>query len=169
MALAAATNPDLASAEQAWSDGSYEQVLPLVSRALDSGLLSPEERLRAWELTAVTHAAFDHADPAVDAFQHVLGIDGAWRPGPEVSPKIRDLFERAHALGPLPRPEWHPAPEIAAPQPRTVEPDPEVPVFKRWWFWAGVGVVAGAAGGTAWWATRPDIPAGNLGTGALSR
>ncbi|MGA9521371.1 MAG: hypothetical protein WBV82_07905 [Myxococcaceae bacterium] len=168
-ALSAVSHPELARAEEAWFDGRYEQVLPHLTRALDSEVLTSAERVRAWELTALTHSAFDRAEPAVDAFRHVLGLDGAWRPGPAVSPKIRDLFGRALAEGPLPRPQWHPDPQLAQSATGAVDTDTQPKVLKQWWFWAGVGVVAAAAGGAAVWASQPYVPPGNLGTGALTR
>ncbi len=169
VALSAAYPTDLARAEKAWTDGRYEEVLPHLSRALGSDGLSSGDRLRAWELTALTHSAFDRAEKAVVAFRHVLGLDGAWRPGPTVSPKVRDVFERALMAGPLPRPEWTPGPQLAQSGAGTVDNSTQTSVLKRWWFWAGVGAVAAAAGGAAVWASQPYVPPGNLGTGALSR
>jgi tetratricopeptide (TPR) repeat protein len=58
-----------------------------------------------------------------------------------------------------------PVPPPAAPVllAREAEP-PSRPVYRRWWFWAGVGAAAAAIGVLAWVATRPGSPHGSLGT-----
>lgn len=40
-------------------------------------------------------------------------------------------------------------------------------IFKKWWFWTGVGVVAAAAGTAAYVATSPQAPPTTLGTADL--
>ncbi len=41
---------------------------------------------------------------------------------------------------------------------------PARPLYKRWWFWAGIGAVVTGAVIAGIVATRPDTPQGSLGT-----
>ncbi len=119
LALGAGPNPDLAAAQAAFNDARYQEVLPLLARALAGPLAQPERRA-AYELQAMTHAAFDEKDSAIDSFRHALGVDLQYEPG-AVSPKVRALFDEARARGallpPLEPPEQLPA--GASPPPGT--------------------------------------------------
>lgn len=169
-ALALAASPDLAAAEQAFSAGDFDPVLPAIEQALRRPL-EPAERLRAHELAAMTHAAFDQLPAAIESFRRCLALKSDYAPPEPVSPKLQRLFAEARALGPLEAPPAASAPSAAV----SVTPVPagppagEPPLLKRWWFWAAVGVVAAGAAGAATTValTRPHVPAGNLGTGRL--
>ena len=69
-----------------------------------------------------------------------------------------------------PAAEPNPAPPpaavvVQAPAPEAPVVEPAPPVYKRWWFWTLVGVVALGAAGATWAATRGDsTPSGSLGT-----
>lgn len=54
------------------------------------------------------------------------------------------------------RPVASPAPPLFA----VASPPPPTPVYKRWWFWTAIGVVAAGAvaGGVAYGVTRPQNP-----------
>ena len=175
----AAPDPDLVAAEKSFKESRYQEVLPHLRHALDRDLAPPERR-RAFELQAMTHAAFDDGPAAVESFRHVLGIDPDYDPGP-VSPKVRAWFEEARRRGAIGGPKIEPVPvsprpespsieaAAVAPPPATPAAEKPAPVFAKAWFWvlvAGV-VVAGAGGTTAFALTRPGMPSGNLGTGAL--
>lgn len=192
ISLAAAPDPDLKAGEQAYRAGHFDAVVPFLERALERPLTSVEQ-VRAYELLALTHSAFDRAEESVDAFRRLLGVSPQWRPPPGTAPKVLERFERARQLGAIapptappralatrPRagqseaqaspdvqqPAWVPS---AEPEPTTSAASDSDGIHRQWWFWAGVGLVAGAAGTTAWAVTRPEVPMGTLGTGALSR
>ncbi len=172
MLSGAAPDPDLLAAQNAYNEGRYQDVLPLLKRALDRPLGAREQR-QAYELKAMTHAAFDDSPAAVESFRHALGVDPTYEAGP-VSPKIRALLEEARRRGPLgTKPDLStvappPAPDaFAATEPPAATSSP-AGITSRWWFWAGVAVVLAAAGGTAAFVlTRPTVPSGNLGVGAM--
>ena len=46
----------------------------------------------------------------------------------------------------------------------SASPQSARPIYKRWWFWAGIGAVAAGAVIAGVIATRPDTPQGSLGT-----
>jgi tetratricopeptide (TPR) repeat protein len=70
--------------------------------------------------------------------------------------------EDARRLALEPRP-----PPVPAPAPATrpaPAPPPDRPIYARWWFWTGIGVVAaGGTGVTIYELTRPGAPATSLG------
>ena len=99
----------------------------------------------------------------------------------DVSPDLRGEAERyiaeltaSEAAPPTPPPPIAPpapalalaspaptAPPLVTPAP-PAEPDAARPIYKRWWFWAAVGVIAaGAATGAVLWARSRD-PSCNL-------
>lgn len=159
MWLGASRDPDLVAAEQAFDRAEYREVLPSLARALGRPL--PEaEKLRAYELMALIHAAFDEEPPAIEAFRRALGVNEAYAPAATTSPKVRALYEQARQLGPLAPPVL---PSLAAAPP----PPPDPPLTSRWWFWTGVGVVVSAGAIGAVYAAGSRVPPGNLGTGAL--
>jgi tetratricopeptide (TPR) repeat protein len=178
--LAAGGSAHLRAAEQAFEGARYDQVLTTVRAALAEAL-SPDERRRAYELLAFTHAAFNDSAEAVEAFTQLLVLDPAYVPGQKVSPKIRALFDRARAEAPKPDvPKAEPPPErpltllVAPPSApaASVElpPAPPTPpgggLVTRWWFWTGVGAVVAAGTITAWVVAHQE-PSGTLGTGRL--
>lgn len=155
---ASVADPDLQKAEQAYQQAQYREVLPALARAL-SRPLPKHEQLRAFELMAFIHGAFDDEPAAIEAFRRALGVDPNLRLEPNASPKLIALYSEAVRLGPL-APAVVPA---AAVQPAP----PEIPVYRRWYFWAaiGVAVAAGTAGGI--YAAGSRVPRGTLGTGTL--
>jgi tetratricopeptide (TPR) repeat protein len=55
-------------------------------------------------------------------------------------------------------------PQPAAPPPRVAAAPAERPIYTRWWFWTGIGVVAAGGGVAAYELTRPSgPPSTNLG------
>jgi hypothetical protein len=164
---AAPVNPDLQSAERAYAEGSYQRIQPLLHRVWQQAL-SDADVHRALELEALTRAAFDNAEGAIEAFQYLLALDSQYLPDSQASPKLLGFFAEARrrgALGVLSKP----AP-ILETKPPWLEPPPglpaapeSTPVYKRWWFWVGAAVVAGAAGTGAWLELRPIVPSGSLG------
>ncbi len=158
--LAASTpDPDLEKAEQAYQQAQYREVLPALARAL-SRPLPKAEQLRAFELMAFIHAAFDDAPAATEAFRRALGVNPELRLDPNASPKLISLFSEAVKLGPL-------APAAVVPVAAVAPAPPEIPIYRRWYFWAGIGVaVAAGAVGTAY-AVGGRVPRGTLGSGSL--
>jgi hypothetical protein len=169
VALAAAGPADLRAAERAFQGARFEEARGLAESAL-TGLLSDAERVRAYELLAFAHAAFnDEVEQAVDAFAQALRLAPDYDPGSRVSPKVRALFEQARLR--VPRPPPQPAPALtpaavpsagaAAPRPHT-----ERGLLHRWWFWSGVAAVVVAGTVTAV-ALTASGPSGTLGAGKL--
>src|SRR2546430_12309171 len=102
LALAAlSTDPDLAAAEQGFSSGRYDEVLPRLSAALGRHL-STAERQRAYELRASTYAAFDQTVEAVESFRLLLGLTPDFALPARASPKLKQLLEQARPAGPRP-------------------------------------------------------------------
>lgn len=99
-ALLAAANADLTKAEAAFVRARYDQVLSAVSLALE-GPLSDDERVRAHELRAMAHSAFNDSTPAVESFRRVLSLKADYALPQRASPKLRELLEVARRLGPL--------------------------------------------------------------------
>jgi tetratricopeptide (TPR) repeat protein len=56
------------------------------------------------------------------------------------------------------------APVVLAQADAAAPPQSARPIYKRWWFWAGVGGVVAGAIITGIVVTRPDTPQGSLGT-----
>ncbi len=163
----------LLQAERAFAAGEFQQVLPALDAALASSLDAAGQR-RAWELRAMTHAAFDDAAAAVYAYRHVFGLDPDFLPPPGTSPKLAGLIADAQRQGPLVRGVPVPRREVpsaalapgAPPTRRDAAPSP--PLWKRGWFWGVVGVTLGVAAAGTWYAGRPaPLPEGNLGRGSL--
>jgi tetratricopeptide (TPR) repeat protein len=80
--------------------------------------------------------------------------------------------KESQQLGPPPR--AHEGPHRALFNPPSVPPQqpPSVPVYRRWWLWAGLVAVAGGAAVATYFATRPgspNIPGSDLGVWDLSR
>jgi hypothetical protein len=73
----------------------------------------------------------------------------------EAGKKVLVSIHLVHAPGRVPAlPEPVPTAEPVALRPEVItappaRPTPAVPAYKRWWFWAGVGVLAGAVATTA--------------------
>jgi len=73
--------------------------------------------------------------------------------------------EDARRLALEPRPSVAPAPPPAPPPRPAPAPPPDRPIYARWWFWTGIGVVAAGAGVATYELTRPSSgpPSSSLG------
>jgi tetratricopeptide (TPR) repeat protein len=159
----------LAPAEQAFAAKRYEQVLPALERARKAPL-TREEQVRGDALEAMTHAAFDESEKAIEAFRKALQLEPDFQVDARASPKIRGLFAEALRRERLVHPRLNeptanptvvfvPAPEQAAPA--------SPPVWKRWWFWTAAGVVVAGASAAVWYGAQPKFPEGSLGKDEL--
>jgi hypothetical protein len=169
---AAAVDPNLSAAENAFSKGDYDRVLPLLKVALDHPL--PREQLaRAWALEGHVHVAFERLEAATLAFRRVLGVDPGYLLEPDASPKLLVVFSEARRQGPIAPPPGSMVLEPKPPvMPLTAVPAPAVKEessSKMWLLWTAIGAaVAGAAVGTTlYFVERPIVPSGSLGTGQL--
>ena len=171
--LAAATpsgHPDLAAAGAAVEAGRFYDVLPHLERAR-SQPLSVAEQVEALELEAVTQAAFGRNAESTRAFRLALTLDRTYAGPRESSPKLAALLLEARRQGPLP-PVLVPRAAVVAQAPPPLVTSRSAPrrassVFRRWWFWTGVGVaVAGVATGVAL-AQQRHAPASTLGNQVL--
>lgn len=160
LASTPAVDPDLLAAEQAYQAAHYRDVLPSLARAL-SRPLAPVQQLRAYELMAFIHAAFDDAPAATEAFRRALGVDAGYRLQPDASPKLVGLLSEAVKLGPL-------APALTPPERPALPPaPPPAPLYQRWYFWTAVGVALAAGAAGTVYALGSRVPKGTLGTGTL--
>src|SRR5690349_8448649 len=90
-----AQNAMLRSAEQAYNNLEYRQVVSLAQAALRERL-SGAERARAYELLGFTYGAMDSILKAVDAFKQMVLIDPERQLDPNrVSPKAYSAFDVA--------------------------------------------------------------------------
>jgi hypothetical protein len=121
--LTAGGDPDLVAAEESFQAGRYDAVLPSVERALKHAL-PPKDEARAYELKAMTHAAFDNSAAAIEAFRHLITVDPNYAPKSRVSPKVQGLFAEAVRLGPIGIASSPSQPQTAPPRPS--EPKPEI-------------------------------------------
>jgi tetratricopeptide (TPR) repeat protein len=95
-------------------------------------------------------------DPAIFSFRKYLTL----APGAPNRAQVEQLIDnleterdrnQSRRLGLAPPPS-------AAPRPAPA-PEPEAsPIYKRWWFWTGIAVVAAGGGVVAYAATRPAGP-----------
>lgn len=159
----------LAPAEQAFAAKRYEQVLPALREARAHPLSLPDQ-VRADALEAMTQAAFDESEKAIEAFRRALELDPSFQIDPHASPKIRGLLDEARRRDRL----LHPRPAQVVLTPNVLQaPVPEAPaapappVWKRWWFWTAAGVVVAGASAAVWYEAQPRFPAGSLGKDAL--
>ncbi|MBI3183696.1 MAG: hypothetical protein HYZ28_16280 [Myxococcales bacterium] len=162
LALAMASgeeHPDLAEAERAFKEGRYQHLLAPLGRALE-GQLTREQEVRACELQAFAHAAFDDSPAAIAAFERALEADPAYDPGPKASPKLLGLFAEAQR-------RRGPPPALAATPPPPPEPAPRAEGKLGWVIWTVAAVVAVGAGSAVYLGQRPRVPRGNLPNGEL--
>lgn len=59
-----------------------------------------------------------------------------------------------------------PPPAVVAPV-ENPPPEEEKPLYKQWWLWTGVAVLAAGASVGVWAGTRTSVPQGSLGSGTL--
>jgi hypothetical protein len=163
-----AGSPDLESAEHAYRDGSYQKIEALLHRAWQRPM-SERDVHRALELEALSRAAFDQGEEAIEAFQYLLALDPQYLPDSQASPKLLGFFAEARRRGPLgivsksvpvqeARPAWVPTQAPVAPT-----ASEGTPLYKQWWLWVGAAVGVGAAGAGAWVELHPIVPSGSLG------
>jgi tetratricopeptide (TPR) repeat protein len=113
--------------------------------------------------------ALGHDAAAAEHFRKFL------EEAPDVSPALRAETERhleeARRAAEASKPSPPPAPKLAAPPPVVAAPliapaaeerSASKPLVKRWWFWAGVGVLAAGAALSTYLIARAPDPACNL-------
>lgn len=171
--LASSSQPTLRAADKSFEEGQYQRVLPLVDQVLKEDL-SPKDRRRAYELQALTYAAFDDTPSAIEAFQRVLGVTPWYEPEASASPKVKGLFAEAKRRGPRLTPgvvpETRPAdvPLVQSSGSTTKVPEEKAtPLYRRWWFWTAIAVVAAGTAGAVWYANSAQVPRGSLGTAEI--
>lgn len=169
LCLLSASTSGTASVEQAeaaFKAGLYRDALPLLEQALQDAELPRADRVRAYGLLALVHAAFDHREEAIAAYARAVEADPRFHPGSEVSPKVRGLFDQGRARA---RP---PAVESPAPLPAVAVAAPAPEQAPRWyrskWLLIGGGLVlASAATAAALVIAQPGMPTGNVPNGTL--
>jgi hypothetical protein len=88
----------LRQAERAWQEGSYEDVVDLLSRLLADEDPSEAQLVAIHRLLGFAYVALGHQEPAKNEFRPVLERDPqAALDDATVSPKIRAVFEQARA------------------------------------------------------------------------
>ncbi len=174
VALLGASDAEVRAADEAWALGQYEDVLPHLATALTRPL-NREDRARAYELMAMTHAAFGKSPAAIEAFRGLLALKPDYRTPADASPKLAGLLEAARRAGPASVP--------GASEPLTLTPSPEPnagPVTpaaeltagsssSAWWWVVGAAAAVVTAGAvtTVVLVTNPAVPSGTLGRRSL--
>jgi hypothetical protein len=121
-------------------------------------LMEPQSKLRAEveSVLAEIEAALPETPEAAPAPQPET---------PVTPPIVAPAPPPANLLGSPGDPALGPPSFVSATLPAD-EPAPSPPLYKRWWFWTGIGVVAAAAGGASFFLLRGDgyTKNGSLGT-----
>lgn len=178
VALLGATDAEVRAADEAWALGQYEEVLPHLATALTRPL-NRDDRARAYELMAMTHAAFGKSPAAIEAFRGLLALRPDYRTPADASPKLAGLLEAARQAGPAVVPNSDVPLKLPPPKEDlnagTTHAGPDVGsggvgVSNGWWWLVGSAaavVVAGAVATVALVASNPAVPAGTLGRRSL--
>ena len=95
MSSAAPTSTDLLrNARIAYKELEYEQVLPLLRKALQARP-TPEEQVKIFELMAYVHVLYGRNRQARNAFIRLLERNPNFELAPDISPKILQVFGHA--------------------------------------------------------------------------
>jgi hypothetical protein len=123
-------------------------------------LMEPQSKLRT-EVESVL-AEIDAAIPEAPEAAPASPSEPAVTPPAESTPTTPPP---GNLLGSPNEPAVGPPPFVSTSLPADEPPTPR-PLYKRWWFWTGVGVVAAAAGGASFFLLRGPgyTKSGSLGT-----
>lgn len=176
VALLGATDAEVRAADEAWALGQYEEVLPHLATALTHPL-NRDDRARAYELMAMTHAAFGKSPAAIEAFRGLLALRPDYRTPADASPKLAGLLEAARQAGPAVVPNSEvplklppPKEDLNAGTTRAWADVTSVGTSNGWVWWVvGTAVAVGAAGAVTAvvLVTNPAVPSGTLGRRSL--
>jgi len=168
---ALAANRALRRAKRAYEQLEYDDVAPLLRKALEASS-DPGEEVEIYALLATMHVMYGRDAQAEQAFVHVLERQPDFELPVDSSPKLFAALEAAEQSFPSRPPdtatsgdggdggELDPITDPMLPGPVT-EP---APFYSTWWFWTVVGaVVAGTAGTTAYFITQPRFPETEFG------
>lgn len=193
-------NAELKKAARLSDKLEFEAALKALDKALASGKLDADETAAAALQAGTIAQSMGDAAKAQRYFERALeAVDGAELPA-GASPKTRAAFAEAKsavdgrkkpavAAKPEPKPE-PPAPvapppvpppppdlrakppaEVAVADTDTVAEEKPTPIYKKWWLWTGIGVLAVGAGVTAFALTRGSSAGSctaNPGTGCVN-
>lgn len=159
-------NPELRAAATAVDAGRYYDVLTHL-KAARARPLSLAEQVRAFELEAVTHAAFGRSAESIEAFRQALIVDPSYRGPLTAGPKLQTFFATAQRMArpaPILLPPTAPVPLL---QPVTGVQEVPAPFYRRWWFWTGVVAVAAGVTTATVLAHQRHYPSSTLGNEVL--
>lgn len=94
---AAAENPYLSKARTLYAALQFTEAREQLEIARQVPSNDPTERLEVLALLAFCDVAEGRGAQAVASFEQLLALDPNWRPDPDVSPKILEVFDRARA------------------------------------------------------------------------
>ena len=133
-------------AEQLYDEGRYAESIAELRVAFDIKPL-PRLLLNIGQL----HLKLRQPDAALAAYEAFRRL--APSPPPDVEATLQAGVAQAEQMRAAPVPPPAPPAPLALPAPR--RPPPAPPVYQRWWFWTGLGVVAaGLTAGVAVGASR---------------
>lgn len=101
---------------------------------------------------------------AVFSFRKYLTLDPNAANREAVEQLIAELETKNSVTKPRPRPGKEPVEPVSA----KVTPS-DKPIWKKWWFWTGVGVVAAAGAGTYYVVSQDGVPQTSLGNIPLNK
>jgi len=176
-AQSAAAQQELEQADRLYGDLDYRAAAELAEKVGKDEQATRGQRARAWEREGLSWLILGQKSLAKEAFVQLFTLDPERSvDDPSLSPRQRQFIEdvRAeqqalHPATPEPKPEPTPTP---APEPKP-EPKPvdKRPVYKKWWLWTTVGLVAAAGVGLGvglGLGLSSGPPKGSLGTVGLS-
>jgi hypothetical protein len=85
----------LEAAEQAYADLDYASAIRHADEAIAHGALGHAALVRAYRVSAVSHAALEQSGPAKDAFRKLLTIDPEYELDRALSPKVQTPYFEA--------------------------------------------------------------------------
>jgi hypothetical protein len=88
-------NPYLDEARELYLGFQFEGIIPKLEFALAVKGVTPAQKVEIYKLMALTHAAFDDAAKAEEAFVHILELKSDYELTGGASPKIRSYFSSA--------------------------------------------------------------------------
>jgi len=119
----------IAKAEQAYINGSFDEAIVLLTTCLEAGQLNPAEKLRVYKLLGLAYIGKDYVEQAQSAIRKLLELVPQYEPDPAQDPPgFANMVQEMKKA-------------IAA-QKQQKEPAAVKKGGKKKWLWIGGGVVA---------------------------
>ena len=142
----------LEQADKLYGDLDYRGAAEVALKVCTDEQATRGQRARAWEREGLSWLILGQKALAKESFEHLFELDPDRAvDDPSLSPRQKQFIEdvRAeekalHPAKPEPKPEPTPAPQ---PEPKPAPVADKKPVYKKWWLWTTVGLVAAAGVG----------------------